>query len=140
MAHPESFYTQNGYTRISHSQITTAMEDYLEMIYRIGQKEQVVRIGKLAQYLHVKPSSASKMATNLKNQGMVEFERYGIILLTEKGRALGDYLMERHEILQRFFCYINKTQDELELVERVEHFIDERTVKNMKNFLEQVSK
>ena len=84
----------------------------------------------------MKPSSASKMITNLKNQGLVEFEKYGQITLTEAGTALGEYLLLRHDILHRFFCFLNRTDDELEQVEKVEHFIDSRTVWNMKEFLE----
>lgn len=131
-----NFYTLKGYERIENNQITSSMEDYLEMICRIYQEHKTVRISLLAQALHVKPSSASKMVTNLKNQELVNFEKYGIITMTEKGLLLGSYLLSRHEILHAFFCYINQTVNELEQVEKVEHFIDRRTVLNIKKFLD----
>lgn len=131
-----NFYTLKGYSLLEHEKITSSMEDYLEMLCRLCREEKSLRIGRVAEYLHVKPSSASKMITNLKNQGLVEFEKYGQITLTEAGTALGEYLLLRHDILHRFFCFLNRTDDELEQVEKVEHFIDSRTVWNMKEFLE----
>lgn len=131
-----NFYTLKGYSLLEHEKITSSMEDYLEMLCRLCREEKSLRIGRVAEYLHVKPSSASKMITNLKNQGLVEFEKYGQITLTEAGTALGEYLLLRHDILHRFFCFLNRTDDELEQVEKVEHFIDSRTVWNMKEFLD----
>ena len=34
---------------------------------------------------------------------------------------LGSYLLFRHDILHRFFCQINHSENELEQVEKVEH-------------------
>ena len=48
----------------------------------------------------------------------------------------GDYLLYRHNLLNQFLCYINHSDNELEQVERIEHFIDERTIRNIAIFLE----
>lgn len=129
------FYTLKGYSLLENNEITTAMEDYLEMIYRFHSEGNMIRINSLAQHLHVKPSSASKMADNLKSNGLVSFEKYGAITLTEKGIALGQYLLFRHNVLNRFFCFLNQSQEEIKLVEKVEHFIDSRTISNLEKFL-----
>ena len=55
--------------------------------------------------------------------------------LTDKGRKAGDYLLFRHDILNRFLCMINESEDELEQVEKIEHFINEKTIYNIENFL-----
>ncbi len=47
----------------------------------------------------------------------------------------GRYLLHRHRVLQDFFCTLNHTEDELELVEKIEHFINHRTVENMEQAL-----
>ena len=58
-----AFYTMKGYELAADAQITTAMEDYLEMICRLEEEEAgPVRIRALSQKLHVKPSSAGKRA------------------------------------------------------------------------------
>ncbi len=68
MAQTDNFYTLKGYSLLEHTQITSSMEDYLEMICRLHRDGQPVRIKELAECLHVKPSSASKMTGNLRKQ------------------------------------------------------------------------
>lgn len=133
------FYTLKGYSSLKKGDtLTTAMEDYLEMMYRLYRNHENIRIKRLSEILHVKPSSASKMANILKTSGYVEFEKYGQISLTTKGKTMGDYLLYRHEILQQFFCYINHSDNELTLVEKIEHFINKETVDNIKTWLDQM--
>lgn len=136
MAQDDNFYTLKGYSLLEHTRITSSMEDYLEMIYRLCQEGQPVRIKELAGRLHVKPSSASKMAGNLKRQDLVAFEKYGTVSLTEGGLRLGEYLLFRHQVLHRFFCYVNQSADELEQVEKVEHFMEPKTVYNIQKWMD----
>lgn len=136
MDQKDNFYTLKGYSLLEHTKITSSMEDYLEMICRLYHEEQPIRIKQLAEHLHVKPSSASKMAGNLKKQGLVRYEKYGTISLTAAGLSLGEYLLFRHQILSRFFCYVNQSPNELEQVEKVEHFIDPKTVYNLQKWLD----
>ncbi|WP_026892242.1 metal-dependent transcriptional regulator [Lacrimispora aerotolerans] len=131
----ENFYTLKGYSLLEQTKITSSMEDYLEMICRLHHDGQPVRIKELAECLHVKPSSASKMAGNLKEQGLVGFEKYGAVSLTEDGMQLGEYLLFRHDVLHRFFCFINQNTDELEQVEKVEHFMNPQTVYNIQKWM-----
>ena len=130
------FYTLKGYALLEGNSITASMEDYLEMIYRIHISGDAVRVGAVAESLNVKPSSASKMVANLKKQGLVSSEKYGYIKLTEEGDKLGKYLVLRHDTLHRLLCYINNSDNELEQVEKIEHFIDMRTVGNIRRFLD----
>ncbi|MCH5353276.1 MAG: metal-dependent transcriptional regulator [Acutalibacter sp.] len=134
----EGFYTMKGYTLIEHGLITSSMEDYLEMICRLSEENEVVRISTLARALHVKPPSASKMAGNLRAQELIEFPKYGCITLTELGKRMGRYLMRRHELINRLLCLINGTTDELEEVEKIEHFLSPRTVESIERFLNKV--
>ena len=53
MDQEDNFYTLKGYSLLEHIQITSSMEDYLEMICRLSQDGTPVRIGDLAKCLHV---------------------------------------------------------------------------------------
>lgn len=132
------FHTPEGYRRKSHNRLTESMEDYLEMICRHAAKDRYARISTLAAKLHVKPSSASKMVAHLKEADLVEFERYGIIVPTQKGWEAGRYLLHRHEVLHEFLCRLNNTECELEQVEQIEHYIKENTVKNLEKLLKEM--
>lgn len=129
------FYTIRGYNRMEDLPISHTMEDYLEMIYRHAKEGKFIRVNQLASLLNVRPSSASKMAAKLRESGMVQFEPYGIIQLTPAGEEAGEYLIHRHEVLHRFFCKVNGTGNELELVEKIEHYIDRKTMENMERML-----
>lgn len=135
----KKFYTLKGYALLEANAITSSMEDYLEMAYRIHTSGADIRIGTLAESLNVKPSSATKMVSNLKKEGLVSFEKYGHIKLTSAGIELGKYLVFRHETLHKFLCYINQSQNELEQVEKIEHFINIETVMNIKRLLDSLA-
>lgn len=133
------FYTLKGYSSMEEGKTpTAAMEDYLEMIYRFYCDKEAIRIKTLSEILHVKPSSASKMANILKESGYIEFEKYRQITLTEKGKTMGRYLLYRHNILHQFFCRINQSDNEITLVEKIEHFINKETVDNIKRWLDKM--
>ncbi len=135
MTEKGSYYTLKGYSLISNANISYSMEDYLEMIYRLFLENEIIRVSKLSECLNVKPSSASKMVNNLKNKGLVDFEKYGVVTLSKEGIELGKYLIFRHDTINELLCYINKTQNEVEQTEKIEHFINAETVYNMRQLL-----
>ena len=139
MLKSDKFYTLKGYALLENNEITSSMEDYLEMIYRMHSSGEAVRIGALAESLNVKASSASKMVANLKKHGLVSSEKYGYIKLSHEGCKLGSYLVHRHNVLHRFLCYVNKSKNELEQVEKIEHFLNCETVKNIEKLLDDLN-
>lgn len=132
------FYTLKGYQLNNNSKISTSMEDYLEMICRTALKENHIRITSLALKLNVKPSSATKMVANLQKLGLVQSEKYGVIMPTEEGWKLGNYLLHRHEIIHEFLCLINNSLCELEQVEQIEHFINKETLLNLEKHINKI--
>ena len=130
------FYTLKGYKLKSDNIITEAMEDYIEMIYRKTLDSCCISIKDLSYFLNVRPSSVSKMANRLKDFNLIFFERYGLISLTDDGKYIGKYLLYRHNILTKFFKLLNKEDFKLEQVEKIEHFIDYETIRNIEKFIE----
>ncbi len=122
-----NFYTLTTYIH-NKNLITYPMEDYLEMIYR--KREQKVTITSLSHDLNIKKSSCSKMISKLKNLNLINVYE-GNITLTKNGLKIGTYLYHRHQILESFLKDLNKDAFKLEQVEKLEHFIDEITLKNL---------
>jgi Mn-dependent DtxR family transcriptional regulator len=108
------------------------MEDYLEMICRNSLQDGYIRINKLAELLNVKASSASKMVQKLGELGMLKYEKYGIIILTDSGKEIGEYLLERHKIIEEFLSFLECGDDVLIQTELIEHNINASTVENLK--------
>ncbi len=133
------FYTLKGYQINTPIELTPAMEDYLEMICRIMRVNSRVKVGDLSKRLHVKPSSVTKMLQQLNRADYIHTEKYGDISLTEKGRTTGEYLLYRHDVIHRFLCALNHSDNELEQVEKIEHFLDPITVKNLDLLVERLN-
>ena len=128
------FYTLNGYRIKNKNKLTESMEDYLEMIYRYKNKGEI-HVKDIANKLNVKPSSVSNMINKLKGYNLVNSLKYGSIKLTKEGINTGKYLLWRHNVLVKFFRKLNKKNYSLEQVEKIEHFIDFKTLKNMEKFI-----
>lgn len=134
------FHTLKGYEILEVKQVTYAMEDYLEMICRLCEQQDFTRINELSRMLNVKPSSVTKMVGNLRQADLVEFERYSYIRPTKEGEQLGQYLIFRHNTIYDFLCLLNDSGNELEQTEKIEHYLDRRTVENMALWLEKHKK
>ncbi|WP_252231096.1 iron dependent repressor, metal binding and dimerization domain protein [Clostridium sp. ZBS15] len=130
----ENFHTVRGYENINSTRklLTPAMEDYLEMIYRCSLEESSIRLNKIAQMLNVRDSSASKMMKKLGDLALINYEKYGVIELTENGITLGKYLLDRHIIIEKFLKYLGGKDEVLIETELIEHVIGSETVENIK--------
>lgn len=131
MSERNEFHTMKGYQLIESGRMSTAMEDYLEMMFRIFSEGLPIRVVTLSGRLQVKPSSVTKMVQLLSREGYVLSEKYGDIVLTERGKKAGEYFLYRHEIVCRFLCLLNNSENELEQAEKIEHFLKPETVKNL---------
>ncbi len=132
------YHTLKGYQINDKNILTSSMEDYLEMILRMFKTAETIRITDLAKNLNVRPSSASKMANNLMELGFIDFKKYGSIILTEKGKAAGEYLLFRHNVVHGFLCVLNETENETEQTEKIEHFLNKKTIYNLKTLTEKM--
>lgn len=134
---PSGFRTFRGYQLVNQQegQLTSAMEDYLEMAYRLYLRDHYTRVGKLSELLHVKPSSVSKMISKLAELGYLEYNRHEIILMTEKGKEIGAYLLYRHERLEQFL-HLMGNDDPLEETELIEHSLSPATLARLDTLLD----
>ena len=129
----DEFYTLRGYKMLNQEKnlLTSSMEDYLEMIYRMCRNEDYVRMNQLAKNLNVRPSSATKIVQKLKELGMVDYQKYGIIQLTEEGKSLGKFLLNRHNIIEEFLKNIGTVDTRLRDTEIMEHGVGLSTLGNI---------
>ncbi len=126
MKKKEKFRTVRGYEiekrkkRLpSHS-----MEDYIEMIYRNLRANNTVKASVLAKQLNVSISSTTKMMQKLASYGLVDYEKYRNITLTEEGKKIGFFLLNRHNIVLEFLINLGIEDKVLTSTEMIEHGID----------------
>lgn len=122
------FYTLRGYKIKNEEMLSSSMEDYIEMIYRLSCKSNEVRVNDLSDALNVQPPSTTKMIKRLSKEGYVFYEKYGLIKLTQKGIDIGSYLLKRHKTVSDFLKLIGVNDNLLEQTEKLEHAINEETL------------
>jgi len=128
----EKFYTVRGYELLDKNKkhLTSAMEDYLEMIYRHSFEEGYIRINILSELLHVNASSTTKMVQRLSSLNLVTYKRYGLVFLTKPGEEIGRFLLRRHTILEIFLKHLG-IEGVLQEVELMEHSITSNTLESI---------
>jgi DtxR family transcriptional regulator, Mn-dependent transcriptional regulator len=83
--------------------LSDSLEDYLEAIYNIILEKNGVRVKDIAKRLGVKNSSVTVALRSLSGSGMINYEPYGVISLTQKGNLVARRITEKHRILKFFF-------------------------------------
>jgi Mn-dependent DtxR family transcriptional regulator len=129
------FYTFNGYIKKDESMLTASMEDYVEMIYRLSAEKGFTRINDLAISLNVQPPSATKMVKRLSELKLANYEKYGLVSLTELGNNIGRALLNKHNIVEKLLRLLGVSNSILEETEKIEHSINEETLKCINEFL-----
>lgn len=129
----KEFHTVRGYQMLNAEKqsITSSMEDYLEMIYRICIETGYARTNQLAEKLNVRPSSTTKVLQKLKELDLVDYKKYGTIKLTQEGKALGEFLLKRHKIIEIFLENLGIEDSLLKDTEMIEHDVSLKTLRNI---------
>jgi len=131
----EDFHTFTEYMKKEDGLLTAAMEDYIEMVYRLSLNKGFTRINDLSNSLNVQPPSATKMVQKIADLKLANYEKYGYIILTEEGKKIGEGLLKRHMIVEEFLTYLGVSDSVLEEAEKIEHILDEETLKCISLFV-----
>ena len=118
--------------------LTATMEDYLEAIFDLDKDKKVVRVRDIAKRLDVKMPTVTSMLRNLNNRGLVNYEKYEYVELTESGADVGREMHRRHQVLYRFLTDVLKIDMRTANDEacRMEHVLSESSLTNLTDFME----
>jgi DtxR family Mn-dependent transcriptional regulator len=90
----------------TNDDLSEALEDYLEVIYRIILKNSAVRVKDIAAELKVKNPSVTSALQALKKRALINYEPYGIITLTKAGLETALKTTEKHRLLKNFLSHV----------------------------------
>ncbi|MEC2075395.1 transcriptional regulator MntR [Metabacillus fastidiosus] len=103
---------------------TPSMEDYIEQIYILIDEKGYARVSDIAEALAVHPSSVTKMVQKLDKDEYLIYEKYRGLVLTAKGKKIGERLVYRHDLLEQFMRIIGVDEDKVyNDVEGIEHHL-----------------
>jgi DtxR family transcriptional regulator, Mn-dependent transcriptional regulator len=118
--------------------LTSTMEDYLEAIFDLDKDKKVVRVKDIAKRLNVKMPTVSSMLKTLRNRGLVNYEKYEYVELTDEGAGIGREMRRRHEALRKFLMEILRIDFQTADVEacKMEHTLSETTLDSLSEFMD----
>ena len=83
-------------------EMSAALENYLEIIFRLEMREGAARAGAIAEAAGVSRSTVTSTLKVLKDMELVSYEPYSLIHLTEQGLVIGRDVAHRHFVFQEF--------------------------------------
>lgn len=122
---------------MTKKKLSTSLEDYLESICILEQKNRVVRVKDISKMLKVSMPSVHQALHILMESGLVDHKNYGYVELTVKGRSTGEEIYSRHVLLLRFFDEILDVPRKIaeEDACRIEHNISQETLDRLVAFI-----
>lgn len=91
--------------------LTNIQEEYLRIIYILEKENEVVRITDIARNTKKTKPTVNYAMNTLKEDGLVEYETYGNISLTNEGRKIAEKILEAYYIVYLFLKEILKLDD-----------------------------
>lgn len=117
--------------------LTSAMEDYLEVIVSLAEDQGFARVRDIAGSAGVTQPTVTGALKHLSEMGLVNYKPYEVITLTRQGREAARRVRRRHELLSRFFTDVlglPAATSESDAC-RVEHDLSRETVQRLVDFM-----
>ena len=106
-----------------------AQEDYLEQIHNLIEEKGYARVVDVAKNLGLAQASVTNMIQRLDADGLVNYEKYRGVVLTEAGEQIALAIIRRHQTLATFLELFGLDEETIyEDVEGMEHHISPATL------------
>ena len=113
-------------------QIQESAEDYLEAILMLQERTGAVRSVDVANLLEFTKASVSVAMKKLRENGYVELDQEGFLLLTQTGREIAARVYDRHRVLTDFFVSLGVSPEvAVRDACKVEHDLSQETFEKL---------
>ena len=120
--------------------ISKATEEYLKTMYILKKQNGNIRVTDVASKMNCTKPSVNKALYNLKDNGLVNYESYGVIELTENGENLAKKILEAYDIVYIFLKdVLNLSEAEAqEEAEKMKLAITDNTINQLAKYVHKV--
>ena len=116
----------------SLNRTSAAAEDYLERILELINSKGYARIVDIASALKISQASVTNMVQRLDAEGLLKYEKYRGLILTEAGEKVARAIAHRHKLLTDFFQLLGLNERVIhDDVEGMEHHISAPTLRSI---------
>jgi len=122
--------------------LSESLEDYLEVILGLEEVKKVARAKDIAEKMGVQRGSVTNALKSLEEKGLINYEPYSFVTLTETGKGIAEEITLSHNELKRLLLNALKIdEDTAEATAcRMEHAIDKKSLDRLLRFFEFVYK
>ena len=114
-------------------------EDYLVTILRLSNEKDFVRSIDIVHEMHFSKPSVSIAMNKLSEEGLVEINNHGHILLTRKGHEIAEKVYERHLKIVKLLVSLGVSEEAAEEdASKLEHDFSDETWCVIKKHIENV--
>ncbi|MCU0799446.1 MAG: metal-dependent transcriptional regulator [Candidatus Thermoplasmatota archaeon] len=111
-------------------------EDYLEAILHVVNRKGYAKVTDISKHLGCSAATVTEMFIRLSDRGMVNYEKYGGVTLTEKGRNIGTEIDARHQLIRDFLLVLGVTNEVAEIDAcMIEHRVHQETLDHLQSFI-----
>lgn len=120
--------------------VSKALEEYIKTMYILKKQKGIIRVTDIAEKMNCTKPSVNKALNNLKNEGLLNYQTYGPINLTEKGEDLAKKILEAYDIVYLFFKEVlNLEAEEAEKeAEKIKLTLDDNTINELAKYVHKV--
>lgn len=113
------------------------IEDYVEMIYILQNKDEKVRTNNIASALNINPASVTEIFQKLSSGGYINYEKYSGVTLTAKGKKTAVATKKKHDTLKKFLTILGVDEKIADIDAcKIEHIINSETMERLTKFVE----
>ncbi|MCK7483208.1 MAG: metal-dependent transcriptional regulator [Candidatus Moduliflexus flocculans] len=111
-------------------------EDYLEAISHVVNRKGYAKVTDISKHLGCSAATVTEMFVRLSDRGLVNYEKYGGVTLTEKGRNIGTEIDARHQLIRDFLLVLGVTNEVAEIDAcMIEHRVHQETLDHLQSFI-----
>ena len=116
--------------------LSPSLQHYIELIHREEGQHGLAHASVIADNAGVSRATVTSTLKALRSMGLIEYEAYSPIRLTDEGRRIGRDLMHRHIICREFFQNILQF-DEAQasaVASELEHLVPRHVIRRLGQF------
>ncbi|MDD3303851.1 MAG: metal-dependent transcriptional regulator [Clostridia bacterium] len=120
--------------------MSATLEEYLKTVYVLIAKNGTARVTDIACSLSCSKPSVNRAIKLLKEDGFIDYESYGDILLTTKGKEKAKKIVKRHEIIKGFLVQVLEVNEIVADKEAntMKYAVSEDTIKKFEEYIKTI--
>lgn len=120
--------------------ISKSSEEYLKNMYVLKKQNGNIRVTDIANKMNCTKPSVNKAIYNLKDEGLLNYESYGTIELTESGENLAKKILEAYDIVYLFLKDVLGLDEEeaKKEAEKIKMSITDETINKLAKYVHEV--